>query len=101
MFENGNINHPIWMGCWWDGREEVPALAQASVPPNHAIVLQASPPPRQLSISIDNKTGILLKGPGKSMISMSDTEMTITNGAATITLLGNSVSINGKALVVT
>ncbi len=102
MFEEGDINHPIWMGCWWDGREEVPALAQASVPPHHAIVLQASPPPRQLSLSIDNKTGILLTGPNGATISISDVGITINNGkGAIIDMVGKSVIINQGALVVT
>ena len=98
MFEEGDINHPIWMGCWWDGREEVPALAQASAP-LHAIVLQT---PRQLSISLDDKTGILIRGPGGAMISISDVGITINNGkGAIIDMVGKAVVVNQGALVVT
>jgi hypothetical protein len=99
MFEDGDINHPIWMGCWWDGREEVPALAQASVPPQ-AIVLQ-TPLPRQFSISI-SETGILLKGPGGAVIAMTDAGITLSNAkGATIDLVGPAVAVNSNSLIVT
>jgi hypothetical protein len=97
MFEEGDINHPIWMGCWWDGREEVPALAQASVPPNHAIVLQTV---KGYSISISDTMGIMLKSPGGASIILTDSGLTITAGKAAIKMQGVPVSINGKALVI-
>ena len=30
-FEGGNLNHPIWSGCFW-GDDEVPAVVKAQTP---------------------------------------------------------------------
>lgn len=103
-FEQGDIDHPIWTGCWWGGREELPLLAQAPVvPPQQNIVLQTAGG-HVVAIN-DQKTspvsGILLKTPGGAMIQVSDTGIVITNGTARITLTGKTVSINDTGLVVT
>jgi uncharacterized protein involved in type VI secretion and phage assembly len=103
-FEQGDIDHPIWTGCWWGGREEVPVLAQAPVvPPQQNIVLQTA---GGHAVAINDQkgspvSGILLRAPGGAMIQINDTGIVITNGTAKITLRGNAVSINGTNLVVT
>ena len=95
-FEQGDIDHPIWTGCFWQGREEVPVLAQTP-PPLHDIVLQSV---GKYSISISDKTGILLKSPGGAFIRVNDAGITISNEKGPIIQSGTIVSINGEALVV-
>jgi Type VI secretion system/phage-baseplate injector OB domain len=103
-FEQGDIDHPVWTGCWWGGPEEVPTLAQAPVvPPLQNIVLQTV---GGHVVAINDQkagpvSGIVMKTPGGAMIQVSDTGIVITNGTARITLVGNAVSINGTGLVVT
>jgi uncharacterized protein involved in type VI secretion and phage assembly len=100
-FEQGDIDHPIWTGCWWGGREELPLLAQAPVPPSppmQNIVLQSI---GQYSISINDRTGIRIASPSGAVIIVSDAGITINNGkGATIDVFGPVVSINGNALIV-
>jgi hypothetical protein len=106
-FEQGDIDRPIWTGCWWGGVEEVPLLAQAPVlpppPPSQNVVLQTAG--GHVVAVNDQRTGpsagIVLRTPGGAMIQVSDTGIVITNGTARITLAGNAVSINGTSLVVT
>lgn len=109
-FEQGDPDHPIWTGCFWRGKEEVPSAAQVPVPPP----VPPMPPMQNIVLqtavghifAINDQIaslsgGIMLKTPGGAMIQVSDKEITITNGIAKITLIGNAVRINDTALVVT
>lgn len=39
-FEQGDPDHPIWVGCRWGSTADVPALAKAGLPVSPSIVLQ-------------------------------------------------------------
>ena len=41
-FEQGDPDHPIWVGCFWGSAAEVPALARATPPGVQAITLQTT-----------------------------------------------------------
>jgi hypothetical protein len=103
-FEHGDIDRPIWTGCWWGGREEVPLLAQSPVvPPQQNVVVQTAGG-HVVALNDQKATplsGVVLKTPGGAMIQVSDTGIVITNGTARIALIGNTVSINGTSLVIT
>ncbi len=99
MFELGDVNHPIWIGCFWKELNEVPLMALASQPPLHDIVLQTS---AGYSISVSDKTGIMLRSPGGAVMVFSDAVISITTGKnASIEMTGPSVTINKGALAVT
>lgn len=104
-FEQGDVDHPIWTGCWWGGREEVPPLAQVPVPPippmQNLVAQTAGGHVFAMNDQVASPAaGIMLKTPGGAMIQISNKGITITNGTATIKLIGNAVSINGNALIV-
>jgi hypothetical protein len=103
-FEQGNPDFPIWSGGFWGLVAEVPALAiSPTVPGGQNIVVQTIG--QNSLILSDGATpatnGILLKGASGAMILINDTGIYITNGQATITLIGPAVAINGTALTIT
>jgi uncharacterized protein involved in type VI secretion and phage assembly len=101
-FEQGDPDHPVWVGCFWGSAAETPALAKM-VPPgvpgitlqtalNNGIVISDVPGPTG-GIQIQTATG--------AMISVTDTGIVISNGkGAIITLTGPTVDVNAGALTV-
>ncbi|MCB1939353.1 MAG: baseplate assembly protein, partial [Rhodocyclaceae bacterium] len=53
-FEQGNPDHPIWVGCFWGSAAEVPALALATPPGLPAITFQT---PLQNGVTISDLPG--------------------------------------------
>jgi uncharacterized protein involved in type VI secretion and phage assembly len=101
-FEQGNADHPIWVGCFWGSGAEVPALARATPPGMSAITFQT---PFQNGITVSDLPGptggIMLKSATGAMLIVNDTGIYIQNGkGATITMVGPSVVINNGALSV-
>lgn len=103
-FEGGNIDAPIWSGCFYATGLEVPAVAVPAVPPAMGcFVLQTQ---NQTTLMVSDAPGpaggVLLKTALGAAISISDVGITITNGqGAIISLIGPTVSINGTALTIT
>ncbi|MCB1910024.1 MAG: baseplate assembly protein [Rhodocyclaceae bacterium] len=101
-FEQGNPDHPIWVGCFWGSAAEVPALARATPPGTAAITLQT---PLQNGLTISDlpgpSGGIMLKSAGGATLIVNDTGIYIQNGrGAAITLVGPTVDVNAGALTV-
>lgn len=116
-FEQGNPNHPIWIGGFWGVFAEVPS--SALMPPlpggdnivfqttlQHAVIIsdalplpvQALPP----APAPAGTGGIILKSPSGAFIVVNDAGIFINNGkGASVELMGPSVMINKLALVVT
>ena len=100
-FEQGDPDYPIWSGCFWGSQAEVPPLGLAGTPPSPSILLQTAAQ-NTLLLSGDPVTGITLKLATGAGIVINQAGVVITNGkGATIAMVGNTVSINGTALVVT
>jgi uncharacterized protein involved in type VI secretion and phage assembly len=102
-FEQGDPNHPIWVGCYWGSLAEVPAQAQLGVPTSPSIVLQTE---LQNGIIISDMPGpaggIMLKSAtGLSSILVNDAGIFITSGKASIVLSSGVVAINDLAMVIT
>lgn len=99
-FEQGNPDYPIWVGGYWGSAAEVPPLALAAPPGLQNILLQTT---GQNSLWITDTPGpsggIVLKS-GTSMLIVNDTGIFLTNGTASITLIGNTVAVNQTALTV-
>lgn len=101
-FEQGNPDHPIWVGCFWGSAAEVPALALATPPGLPAITFQT---PLQNGVTISDLPGptggIMLKSATGATLIVNDTGIYIQNGkGAMITLVGPTVTINNGALTV-
>ena len=101
-FEQGNPDHPIWVGCFWGSAAEVPALALATPPGLPAITFQT---PLQNGVTISDLPGptggIMLKSATGATLIVNDTGIYIRYGkGAMITLVGQTVTINNGALTV-
>ena len=103
-FEAGNPDNPIWTGGFWGSVANVPVLATApaAIPPGQNIVLQTT---GQNVILLSDAAptpasgGILLKSSSGATICVNASGIYISNGqGATITLVGPTVAVNGKAI---
>jgi uncharacterized protein involved in type VI secretion and phage assembly len=101
-FEQGDPDHPIWVGGFWGSAADVPALALAGLPVSPSIVLQTGSQNTLMLSDLPGPTGgILLKTTAGAMISINELGITISNGqGATIVLTGPTVNINAGALTV-
>ena len=102
-FEHGDIDYPIWTGCWYGSVAEVPPLALLAPPALPNIVLQTGGQTTLMLSDTPGPTGgILLKTLTGAMIAINDVGITISNGkGATIVMTGPTVTINAGALTVT
>jgi uncharacterized protein involved in type VI secretion and phage assembly len=101
-FEQGDPDHPIWVGGFWGLVAEVPPLALAGVPASPSIVLQSA---LQNSVVLSDLPGpaggIMLKSAtGMTTLILNDTGVYIRSGAASITMVGGAVIVNEGALLV-
>jgi uncharacterized protein involved in type VI secretion and phage assembly len=103
-FEQGDSNYPVWTGGFWGSAGDVPPLA--TTPPPMAggqnIVLQTTGQSTVLlsdAATSPTTGGIILQSGGASIV-VNQTGIYITNGQATINLVGNVVSVNGTALTI-
>lgn len=99
-YERGDINAPIWTGCYWPESGQVPSQVPPTLP-FAAITLQV-PNGGAIVLSEDPQRGILLRTADGAAITISSQGITLDNGkGAVITVTGNSVDINKGALKVT
>jgi len=101
-FEQGDPEHPIWVGGFWGSAAEIPALAMATPPAIPAITLQT---PLQNGITISDLPGptggIVLKSATGASIIVNDTGIYIQNGrGAAITMVGPTTDINAGGLTI-
>jgi uncharacterized protein involved in type VI secretion and phage assembly len=101
-FEQGDPDYPIWTGGFWGSAAEVPVLALEALPGMQNILLQTTEQNTLLITDMPGpEGGIVLKSSGTSTLIVNDTGIYLTNGAASITLIGPTVAINETALAVT
>lgn len=101
-YEQGDIDHPIWVGCFWGSAAEVPALARATPPAVQSITLQTA---LQNGLTISDLPGptggIMIKSATGATLIVNDTGIYIQNGkGASLTMLGPTVNINAGALTI-
>jgi uncharacterized protein involved in type VI secretion and phage assembly len=101
-FEQGDSDHPIWVGGFWGRTAEIPAMALAAPPGTMALTMQTT---MQNLITISDLPGptggIMLKSAAGAMLIVNDTGIYIQNGqGAAITLVGPTVTVNNGALTV-
>lgn len=101
-FEQGELDYPIWVGCFYDAASEKPAMAK-DVPPGVPAITFQTPLQNGITISdVPGPTGgILIKAAGGASIAINDVGITLSNGrGAIITMQGNTVDVNGSALTI-
>jgi uncharacterized protein involved in type VI secretion and phage assembly len=101
-FEQGSIDHPVWVGCFWGSAAEVPALARLTPPGVSAITLQTQLQNGLTVSDLPGPTGgIMIKSATGATLIVNDTGIYIQNGkGASIVLTGPTVTINTGALTV-
>jgi hypothetical protein len=103
-FEQGDPDHPIWVGCITGSTADVPSLALTAPAPTPAFTIQ-TPLKNGMVISDGlgpmGTGGIVLQSTTGAMIVVNDLGIIISNGkGAQITLIGPTVDINTGALTV-
>jgi uncharacterized protein involved in type VI secretion and phage assembly len=101
-FEQGDLNYPIWTGCFWGSAAELPAITKLVPPGLSAVALQTTLQNGLLISDVPGPTGgIMLKSATGASIIVNDTGIYITNGkGASIVMTGPTVTINEGALVI-
>jgi uncharacterized protein involved in type VI secretion and phage assembly len=101
-YEQGDPDHPIWVGGFWGMAAEVPALALAGNPASPSIVLQTTGQNTLMLSDMPGPAGgILLKTTTGAFIAVNDAGIVISNNkGAIITLAANTVDINVGGLTV-
>ncbi len=103
-FECGDPDYPIWSGCWFGSKAEVPPVLLMERPksPPKKVLLKTEGGHSILLDDTSGKGGITLETSDGQKIVVSATGIEIDNGrGASIKLTGRQVSINGDALEVT
>lgn len=103
-FEQGDPDHPIWVGCYVGNPADVPALSRLTPPGLPSITLQTTLG-NGLTIndlSASPAGGIVIKSVTGASIIVNDTGIYIQNGkGASLTMIGPTVNVNAGALTVT
>jgi hypothetical protein len=101
-FEHGDVNKPIWSGCYWGDTGQIPIAALDEDPATPPIVMQ-SVGQNSIMIGGDPLTGITLScGPAElptsPQITLTPEGITLSVGLCNIKITVASVSINNGAL---
>jgi hypothetical protein len=113
-FEQGDPNHPIWVGCRWGAQSDVPLVARLGNPADPNIVIQSllqnaivisdlppAPPPPVLPPPAPVPGGVTLRSATGASIVVNDAGIFISNGkGATIMMVGPTVTVNNGALTI-
>ncbi|MDZ4829917.1 MAG: phage baseplate assembly protein V [Phycisphaerae bacterium] len=103
-FEQGDPDHPIWVGGFYGSVADVPPIALTGVPASPSIVFQTSGQNALAISDLPGPTGgIMIKSATGAVIIVNDVGITIDNGkGASIKMMtGNIMEFNGGALTVT
>ncbi len=104
-FEHGDVNYPIWSGCFWGMQSQIPLAALAGTPETAPIVLQ-SVGQNTLWIGGDPVTGITIScgpaiSPTSPQIKITQAGIVITDGkGGSIVVALGAVTINEGALLI-
>lgn len=101
-FEQGDPDHPIWVGCRWGAPSDIPPLAHLGLPISPNIVLQTAGQNALVISDLPGPTGgIMLKSTTGATLIVNDTGIYIQNGkGASLIMAGPTVTINNGALVI-
>jgi uncharacterized protein involved in type VI secretion and phage assembly len=92
-FEHGDPDYPIWTGCFWGGRDQLPG---SPVGPDVKVLKTES-----ATITLDDAESSITIETGNLKIVMDDQGIELSNGSQTVKLSSSSVTVNDGALEVT
>jgi uncharacterized protein involved in type VI secretion and phage assembly len=102
-FERGDPDYPVWVGCWVDSPDGLPAQSQLTTPPVQTMAL-AITGGTALAVSDlpGSAGGLVLRSAGGVSVIVNDTGIYLDNGqGSSIVLAGNTVNVSQGALTVT
>lgn len=112
-FEQGDPDHPIWVGCRWGLQSDISLAALAGNPADPSIVIQSllqqaiivsdMPPsvPPPVMPPVPTTGGVILRSTTGASIVVNDAGIFISNGkGATINMIGPTITINNGALTI-
>ncbi|WP_203910675.1 phage baseplate assembly protein V [Rhizocola hellebori] len=95
-FEQGNPDHPIWVGGYWGLAAETPALSHAVPPGVPGMTMQTTTLNAVVINDAPGVGGVTIFCRGIPMIAVTDAGISIMNGkGAVITLAGPAISMVG------
>ncbi len=114
-FEHGDPDYPIWSGCWWGSKDELPD--EASSAPDGRVLIKTSkgqmvilddPAPNEITIQTSDGQKIVMNNQSIKLdfgngvtIELSTEKIALNDGAgATVELDGPKVAVNDDALEV-
>jgi uncharacterized protein involved in type VI secretion and phage assembly len=98
-FERGEVDYPVWSGCFWASPAQVPVLALNALGEEPVVIESAAGAIFALGRVSGPTGGILLKTSSGAGINITDSGITISNGqGATIALEGQNVVVNNIPL---
>ncbi|MFI2367903.1 phage baseplate assembly protein V [Streptomyces sp. NPDC002867] len=100
-FEQGDPSYPIWTGCWYGERGELPPDALTGGPAHQNVVIQTSDKHKFVMGDVPGGNGIRLQAATGAYIQVDEKGVTIANGqGASVVLSGAEVNINDGRLIV-
>jgi uncharacterized protein involved in type VI secretion and phage assembly len=101
-FEKGDLDCPIWTGCFYAEEAEVPVL-DAALPGGSAITMETAGQNRIAISDLPGESGgVMLRSASGATVILNDTGIYISNGqGASLVLTGPTITINDGALSVT
>ncbi len=104
MFEHGNVNKPVWIGCRFDTTADPPIDVKLSNPLDPSIIMQtllkntlviSDLPPTPIT------GGIVLRSTTGAMIVVNDSGIYLNNGkGAMMTMIGPTIDFNVGAFTI-
>jgi uncharacterized protein involved in type VI secretion and phage assembly len=94
-FEGGDLDHPIWTGCFW-GSGQVPASPanqQTKTIKTDTATLTINDTSGSSGVTVETTSGLKIK--------MDSSGIELSNGSSKVKLTSSSVSVNDGALEVT
>jgi hypothetical protein len=76
-FENGDADHPIWVGCRWSAQAKVPSLASSGLPVSPSIILQTAGQNVIVISDVPGPSGGIMIRSGGSTLTVSQTGISL------------------------
>lgn len=98
-FEHGDPDYPVWVGCWWGSKKDVPPTLLSPPAPWKKVMVRTEGGHTLLLDDTPGTGGITLKTSEGAKVVLNAQGIEIDNGkGATISLKGPQITLNKGAL---